>query len=421
MTDASCDNFRMPQLVNILVDCLCCYAYGRARGSTAERVLMTDAYIVAAVRTPVGKRNGGLSSAPPADLGAHVLSALIDRTGIDPDRVDDVVFGCVDQIGAQSFNIARTAWLSAGLPETVPGTTVDRACGSSQQALHFATQAIQSGAQNVVIAGGVEVMSLVPIVSSGTVGAAAGLGEPLGGEGWRKRYGDYEFDQFQAAEKIAAKWEITRPQMDEFALESHRRALAATARGHFTAEIAPWQGANVDEGPRADTNLERLAALKPLRPDGVLTAGVSSQISDAAAAILLASADALDQFGLTPVARVRATAVTGSDAELMLTGPIPATGKVLDKAGLTLNDIDVVEINEAFAPVVLAWQKETGADLAKVNPNGGAIALGHPLGATGARLATTLTHHLNRHGLRFGLQLMCEGVGMANALILERV
>lgn len=382
---------------------------------------MTDAYIVAAVRSPVGKKNGALSAVHPADLGAHVLAALVDSADVDPARVDDVIFGCVDQIGAQSFNIARTAWLTAGLPESVPGTTVDRACGSSQQALHFAAQAIQSGAQDVVIAGGVEVMSLVPIVSSGTVGAAAGLGEPLGAEGWAKRYGDYEFDQFQAAEKIATQWEITRAQMDSFALESHRRALAATARGDFTAEIAPWRDVVADEGPRADTSLERLAALKTLRPDGLLTAGVSSQISDAAAAIMLASAEAVGRLGLTPMARVHATAVTGSDAQLMLTGPIPATGKVLAKAGLTIDDIDVIEINEAFAPVVLAWQKETGADLAKVNPNGGAIALGHPLGATGARLATTLTHHLARHGLRFGMQLMCEGVGMANALILERV
>jgi len=382
---------------------------------------MHDAYIVAAVRSPVGKKNGALSLAHPADLGAHVLAALIDRSGIDPALVDDVIFGCVDQIGAQSFNIARTAWLSAGLPESVPGTTVDRACGSSQQALHFAAQAIQSGAQEVVIAGGVEVMSLVPIVSSGTVGAAAGMGEPLGGKGWKKRFGDYEFNQFHAAEKIAAQWGISRPQMDEFALGSHTRALAATSRGDFTDEIAPWDGVSADEGPRADTSLERLAALKPLLPEGVLTAGLSSQISDAAAAIMLASEAVVRREGLVPLARVHTMAVTGSDAHLMLTGPIPATAKVLGKAALTIDDIDAVEINEAFAPVVLAWQKETGADPGRVNPNGGAIALGHPLGATGARLMATLAHHLTRHRLRYGLQLMCEGVGMANAMIIERI
>ena len=382
---------------------------------------MTDAYIVAAVRSPVGKRGGGLAHVHPADLAAHVLRGLVGRAGVDPAAVDDVILGCVSPIGAQAFNIARTAWLSAGLPESVPGTTIDRQCGSSQQALHFAAQAVQSGAQDLVVAGGVEVMSRVPISSTALVGAEAGYGLPLDGEGWRERYGDKPFDQFNGAELIAAQWGIEREEMEQFALTSHQRAHAAMQSGAFDGEILPYGELAADEGPRPSTTLDRMAKLPLLRPGGRLTAAVASQISDGAAALLVASERALAQHNLTPLARVHAMAVAGSDPELMLTGPIPATEKVLGRSGLTLADIDAVEINEAFASVVLAWLRETGADPDRVNPLGGAIALGHPLGATGARLMTTLVSHLGRTGGRYGLQVMCEGGGMANATVIERV
>jgi acetyl-CoA C-acetyltransferase len=382
---------------------------------------MAEAYIVAAVRSPVGKNRGSLSGVHPADLGAHVLRGLVDRSGIDPAAVDDVIFGCVDSIGAQAFNIARIAWLSAGLPESVPATTIDRQCGSSQQALHFAAQAVQAGAQDVVVAGGVEVMSLVPIGSTALVGAKAGYGEPMAGDGWRGRYGDKEFDQFNGAELIAARWDISREEMEGFALTSHLRAAAAAQAGAFSEEILPYGDMVADEGPRPSTTLEKMATLGVLRPGGRLTAALASQISDGAAALLVASERAAAVHGLTPLARVHAMAVAGSDPELMLTGPIPATEKVLKRAALTLDEIDAIEINEAFASVVLAWQRETGADLEKVNPLGGAIALGHPLGATGARLMTPLIHHLKMTGKRYGLQVMCEGGGMANATVVERL
>jgi acetyl-CoA C-acetyltransferase len=382
---------------------------------------MTEAYIVAALRSPVGKNGGALSAVHPADLGAHVLRGIVDRTGIDPAAVDDVIFGCVDPIGAQAFNVARTAWLSADLPESVPATTIDRQCGSSQQAVHFAAQAIQSGAQDLVIAGGVEVMSLVPIGSAATAGSAAGYGEPLAGAGWHHRYGDKPFHQFNGAELIAQVWDISRQEMEAFALTSHQRAVAAAQSGAFDAEILPFGAVRADEGPRPGASMEKMAGLAALRPAGRLTAALASQISDGAAALLLASPRAVSRHGLTRLARVHAMAVVGSDPELMLTGPIPATAKVLDRAGMSLDDIDSIEINEAFASVVLAWQRETGTDPARVNPLGGAIALGHPLGATGARLMTTLTHHLVRTGGRYGLQLMCEGGGMANATIIERL
>ncbi|MGW6400626.1 acetyl-CoA C-acetyltransferase [Streptomyces sp. NPDC055134] len=380
---------------------------------------MPEAFIVEAVRTPVGRRKGALSGVHPADLGAHVLRALLERSGADPAAVDDVYFGCVGQIGAQTGNVARTAWLSAGLPQHVPGTTIDRQCGSSQQAVHFAAQAVGSGAADLVVAGGVEVMSLVPIASPMTVGEQAGLGSPYAGDGWREHFGEQEVSQFRGAELIAEKWGVSREDMERFALTSHQRALAAQADGVFDAEIVPSFGLNADEGPRADTTLEKMAGLRTLTEDGRLTAAVSSQISDGAAALLIASEDAVRRHGLTPLARVHSMAVVGSDPIQMLTGPIPATEKILERAGLAIDAIDLVEINEAFASVVLAWQRETGADPRRVNAFGGAIALGHPLGATGARLMTTLVHQLRRTGGRYGLQTMCEGGGMANATVLE--
>jgi acetyl-CoA C-acetyltransferase len=379
------------------------------------------AYIVGAVRTPVGRRNGGLSHVHPADLGAHVISELLRRTGVDGAEIDDVIFGCVSQVGAQAANVARIAALSAGLPESVPGTTLDRQCGSSQQAVHFAAQAVLAGVQHLVIAGGVEVMSLVPIASATRIGEQAGCGHPRQGKGWLARYGDQEISQFRGAELIAARWGLTRARLEEFALESHRRAVAAVDAGLFDAETVPVEGVTRDEGPRRDTSAEKLATLRPLSDGGLLTAGVASQISDGAAVLLIASDQAVRRHNLTPLARVHAMAVVGSDPVLMLTGPIPATAAVLKMAGLTHDDIGAYEVNEAFAPVVLAWQADTGADTARTNPLGGAIALGHPLGATGARLMTTLVHHLRRTGDRYGLQVMCEGGGMANATVLERM
>jgi acetyl-CoA C-acetyltransferase len=381
---------------------------------------MPEAFIVDAVRTPVGRRNGALSGVHPADLGAHVLRALLERTGVDPGAVDDVYFGCVGQIGAQTGNLARTAWLAAGLPQQVPGTTIDRQCGSSQQAVHFAAQAVMSGTADLIVAGGVEVMSLVPIAGPAIVGEQAGMGSPYDGVGWREHFGDQEVSQFRGAEMIAQKWDVSREDMERFALTSHQRAVAAAADGVFADELVPGFGSTVDEGPRADTTLAKMAGLKALRAGGRLTAAVSSQISDGAAALLVASADAVRRYGLDPLARIHGMAAVGSDPIYMLTGPIPATDRVLKRCGLAIEQIDLVEINEAFASVVLAWQKEIGAPAERVNVCGGAIALGHPLGASGARLMTTLVHHLRRTGGRYGLQTMCEGGGMANATIVER-
>ncbi|MET7328087.1 acetyl-CoA C-acetyltransferase [Nonomuraea sp. NPDC005650] len=382
---------------------------------------MAEAFIVDAVRTPVGRRKGGLSQVHPADLGAHVLRSLVTRTGIDPGDVDDVYFGCVGQMGAQTGNIARTSWLAAGLPQHVPGTTVDRQCGSSQQAVHFAAQAVMSGTTDLVVAGGVEVMSLVPIASPAVVGEREGMGTPYDGEGWRTHFGEEEVSQFRGAELIARMWKVSREDMERFAMNSHQRAVAAWADGVFAGEVVPAFGLEADEGPRADTTLEKMAGLSTLSEGGRLTAAVSSQISDGAAALLVASEDAVRRHGLTPLARVHSMAVVGSDPIYMLTGPIPATEKILDRSGLSIDGMDLIEINEAFASVVLAWQKETGAAPERTNAFGGAIALGHPLGATGARLMTTLVHQLRRTGGRYGLQTMCEGGGMANATIIERV
>jgi acetyl-CoA C-acetyltransferase len=382
--------------------------------------MMAEAFIVGAVRTAVGKRNGALAGVHPVDLGAHVLRALVDRTGVDPGAVDDVIMGCVSQIGPQTFDIARNAWLSAGLPESVPGVTIDRQCGSSQQAVHFAAQAVLSGTQDLVVAAGVESMSVVTMGSTVTLAAQAGMPAPWG-RGWRERYGDQEISQFRGAQMMCEQWGLKRSELEEFALDSHLRAVRAIDEGRFEREIAPLEGFSQDEGPRRDTSLEKMAGLAPLREGWEITAAVSSQISDGAGAVLIASQAALDRHGLTPTARVHAMTVVGSDPVLMLTGPIGATRKVLAKSGLTVADIDVFEVNEAFAPVPLVWAEETGAPLEQTNPNGGAIALGHPLGATGAILMTKLVHELERTGGRFGLQTMCEGGGQANATIIERV
>ncbi|QTI68806.1 acetyl-CoA C-acetyltransferase [Gordonia polyisoprenivorans] len=380
-----------------------------------------QAYIVDAVRTPVGKRNGSLAKTHPADLGAHVITAILERTGIDPMIVDDVVFGCVDAIGPQAGNIARTAWLAAGGPLAIPGTTVDRQCGSSQQAIHFAAQGVMSGTQDVVLAGGVQNMSAIPISQAMIAGQEFGFTTPTAESvGWRERFGDAEISQFAGADAMAERWDISREDMEAWALQSHQRARAAIAAGHFDNELAPLGDCVVDECPR-ETSLEKMAGLAPLAQGSRLTAAVASQISDGASAALVVSEKALADYGLTPRARIHHLSVRGDDPVMMLSAPIPATAYALEKTGLSIDDIDVIEINEAFASVVLAWLKETGADPAKVNPNGGAIALGHPLGATGAKLFATLLNELERTGGRYGLQTMCEGGGTANVTIIERL
>ncbi len=382
---------------------------------------MAEAYIVDAVRTPVGMRGGGLARAHPADLGAHVIGQLMARTGLDPLAVDDVIFGCVDTIGPQAGDIARTAWLAAGLPEAVPGVTVDRQCGSSQQAVHFAAQAVLSGTADIVVAGGVQNMSQIPIAAAMLAGQQFGFADPFSGsDGWRARYGTQEISQFRAADMIAEQWDISRAEMEGYALASHQRAAKAIDAGYFAGEIAPYGPVTQDECPRRDTSLEKMASLRPLRESGRMTAALSSQIADAAAALLIASEAALAEHGLTPRARIHHISARGDDPVLMLTAPIVATAHALKRTGLTLDQIDLVEINEAFASVVLAWQRETGADLDRVNVCGGAIALGHPLGATGARLLTTLLSSLERTGGRYGLLTMCEGGGQANVTIIER-
>ncbi|MDT5368749.1 MAG: acetyl-CoA acyltransferase [Mycobacterium sp.] len=381
---------------------------------------MRETVIVEAVRTPVGKRNGGLSTMHAADLSAVVLRELVDRTGIDPALVDDVVWGCVSQVGDQSSNIGRYSVLAAGWPEAIPGTTINRACGSSQQALDFAVQAVMSGQQDVVVAGGVEVMSRVPL------GAARATGMPYGPK-VLERYGNFSFNQGLSAEMIAQKWGFSRTRLDEYSALSHERAATAQDNGAFDVQIVPVFPDTavvvaVDEGVRRGTSVEKLAALKPaFADDGVIHAGNSSQISDGAAALLVTTADKAYELDLTPMVRYRAGAVTGADPVLMLTGPIPATEKVLRKAGVPLADVGVFEVNEAFAPVPLAWLAETGADLDRLNPLGGAIALGHPLGASGAVLMTRMIHHMRDNGIRYGLQTMCEGGGTANATLVELV
>ncbi|MCY1655956.1 acetyl-CoA C-acetyltransferase [Dietzia sp. SL131] len=380
-----------------------------------------EAYVIDAVRTPVGKRGGSLSGQHPADLGAHVIKAVVERTRIDPEVVDDVIFGCVDTIGPQAGNIARSAWLAAGMPLGVPGTTVDRQCGSSQQAIHFGAQAIWSGTQDVILFGGVQNMSALPISSAMLAGREYGFDDPFtGSTGWVERFGSQEISQFNGAQMMADKWDISRREMEEWALQSHARARAAIAEGRFAGEYVPMAGLEADETTR-ETTLEKMASLPVLAEGGSLTAAVASQICDGASAGLLASAEAVEKYGLTPRARIHHLTVRGDDPVMMLSAPIPATKHALAKTGLTIDDIDVVEINEAFAPVVLAWIKETGADPARVNPNGGGIALGHPLGATGAKLFATLLNELERTGGRYGLQTMCEGGGTANVTIIERL
>ncbi len=383
---------------------------------------MRDAVIVEAVRTPIGKRNGGLSGVHPVDLSAHVLDALIDRTGLDPALVDDVIWGCVSQVGEQTWNVGRHAALSAGWPESVPGTTVDRQCGSSQQAVHFAAAAVISGQCDIVVAGGVESMSRVPMGSSmGTTGQV-----PVG-ERFVARYGDVLPNQGIGAEMIAERWGQTRMELDAFSLSSHEKAADAQDEGRFDAEIAQVKTPDgtfvaADEGIRRGGSLEAMAELKtPFRADGVISAGNASQISDGAAALLVMTSERAAELGLRPLARVHTAVVTGDDPVIMLTGPIAATAKVLARSGLDLADIGAFEVNEAFAPVPLAWLTETGADASRLNPNGGAIALGHPLGGSGARLMTTLLHHMRSAEIQYGLQTMCEGGGTANATILERI
>lgn len=387
---------------------------------------MSQAYIVGAARTPVGRRGGSLAEVHSADLGAHSLKALMERTGVDPSAVEDVIMGCCDTIGSQAGDVARTAWLVAGLPDEVPGVTIDRQCGSAQQAVHFAAQGVMSGTQDLVVAGGLQNMSAIPISAAMIVGQQYGFTTPFAeSPGWNARYGDQEVSQFRGAELIAEKWDITREEMEELALRSHTLAKQAIAEGRFKAEIAPItlpDGTvfDTDECPR-DTSLEQMAALDPLIPGGRLTAAVASQISDGSAAFLIASEQALKDHDLTPRARIHHMSVRGDDPIYMLTGPIRATKYALEKSGMSIDDIDLFECNEAFAPVVLAWMKELEVPLDKVNVNGGAMALGHPIGATGARLMTTMLHELERTGGRYGLQTMCEGGGQANVTIIERL
>ena len=381
---------------------------------------MQDAFIVSAVRTPIGKKKGSLSNMHPADLGAVVLSATFDRIDLDPGLVEDVIFGCVDTVGPQAGDIARTCWLAAGLPEHVPGTTVDRQCGSSQQAVHFAAQAIMSGTSDFVIAGGVQNMNMIPISYAMTAGQALGFEDPFSGsEGWINRYGKKEVSQFNSAQMIAEKWKISRSEMENYAFQSHQKAINAIERGLFKDEIVSVGDFSIDETPRADTSLEKMASLNPLIEGHDITAAISSQNADASSAILIVSEKILKEHNLNPLARIAHISVRADDPIWMLTAPMPATEYAVKKSGIKLNDIGLVEINEAFASVPMAWQQEMDYPMNQINVNGGAIALGHPLGATGARLMTTMVHNMKRDNIRYGLQTMCEGGGQANVTILE--
>jgi len=383
---------------------------------------MSEAYIVGAVRTPTGRRGGGLSEVHPADLGAAAIKALLRRTGVDPLAVEDVIFGNLDNVGPNAGDIARTSWLAAGLPEAVPGVTVDRQCGSGQQAVSFAAMGVMAGVNDLVVAGGVQNMSMVPIGTALVAAEPLGHDDPFGGsQGWVQRYGTQEVSQFRGAEMIAEKWDFSRADMEAYALESHRRAVRAIDEGRFVAEVEPVAGVTTDEGPRRDTSLERMQSLPTLTEGGRLTAAVSSQISDGAAALLVASERAVEQHGLEPRARIHHMSVRGDDPIYMLTGPIGATAYALERTGMAIDDFDLFECNEAFAPVPMAWMHAHDIPHSKVNVNGGAIALGHPLGCTGAKLMTTLLHELERTGGRWGLQTMCEGGGQANVTIIERL
>lgn len=382
---------------------------------------MAEAFIVDAVRTPVGRRNGGLSTVHPADLAAHVIAETVRRTGIDSAEFDEVILGAIDQVGPQAMDIARTAWLAAGLSERVPGTTVERQCGSGQQAVSYAAQAVMSGTSDLVVAGGVQSMSSIPIGYANTAARELGFADPFtGSAGWLERYGNQKVSQFIGAEMMVDKWGLSRRELEDFAVESHSRALAAQAEGRFDREILPLNGISADEGPR-QPNRAKIESLAPLSEGGRLTAATSSQISDAAAVLLLASESAVRRYGLKPRARIHSISARGDDPIMMLSAPIEATRHALLRTGMTLDQMDLLEINEAFASVVLAWQRELGADLDKVNVNGGGISLGHPIGATGARIMTTLLHELERTGGRYGLQTMCEGGGQANVTIIERL
>ncbi|MGB0219395.1 MAG: acetyl-CoA C-acetyltransferase [Sinimarinibacterium flocculans] len=382
---------------------------------------MAEAYIVDALRTPTGKRKGSLAHMHGADLGAHVLKTLVARNAVPAEAYDDVIFGCLDAIGPLAGNIARSSWLAAGLPLHVPGVTIDRQCGSSQQAVHFAAQAVMSGTQDVVVAGGVQTMTQIPIGSAMIAAKPLGFADPFSGsKGWVERFGDEPVSQFHGAQMMAKKWEISREDMERFALESHRRARQAQKEGRFDRELVETAGLKMDETVR-DTSLEQMATLEPLAPGGTITAAVSSQTGDGASAMLIVSEKALKQYGLTPRARIHHMSVYSDDPIMMLSAPIPATRVAMKKAGMSLDYIDLVEINEAFAPVPLSWLKETGYPHEKTNVNGGAIALSHPLGATGVKLMTTLLHELERTKGRYGLQTMCEGGGVANVTIIERL
>ena len=381
---------------------------------------MRDAFIVSALRTPIGKKKGALSNMHPADLGAVVLSATFDQVDLDPALVEDVIFGCVDTVGPQAGDIARTCWLAAGLPVHVPGTTVDRQCGSSQQAVHFAAQAIMSGTSDVVIAGGVQNMNLIPISYAMIAGQALGFADPFSGsKGWVNRYGNKEVSQFNSAQMIAEKWNISRLEMENYAYQSHQKAMKAIDKGLFKDEIVSVQDFDTDETPRAETSLEKMASLNPLIDGHDITAAISSQNADASSAILIVSEKILKEHNLIPMARIAHISVRADDPIWMLTAPIPATEYAVKKSGIQLHEIGLVEINEAFASVAMAWQKEMEYPMDRINSNGGAIALGHPLGATGARLMTTLVHNMKRDNIKYGLQTMCEGGGQANVTILE--
>lgn len=382
---------------------------------------MTQAFIVDALRTPVGRRNGALADIHSADLAAAPLSTMFDRVGVETEEYDEIILGCIDQIGPQAFDIARTAWLAAGGSEAVPGTTIDRQCGSGQQAIHYAAQAVMSGTSDLIVAGGVQNMSTIPLGTSNAIMKDQGFPTPFAGsKAWADRYGDQVISQFHGAEMIANRWGITRDQAEAFAAESHRRALAAQEAGFFAEEILPLGGLRDDEGPRTP-NRAKMRELQTLRPNGIHTAASASQISDGAALLTIASEHAVEAYGLVPRARIHHISARADDPVMMLSAPIRATRFALERTGMDIDDFDAIEINEAFASVVLAWEKELGPDMSKVNKHGGAIALGHPIGATGARLMTTLLHSLEESGGRYGLQTMCEGGGQANVTIIERL